>query len=107
MARAGMYTLKKDAGEARQLALAQQNRAKALQHEEDAKRSMALNGLVGASTAEMRTELAERGVPPMSEEQLAEFAQRFDRTVDAIHPGKDRVGIWFKLFREVDDDHSG
>lgn len=108
MQRAGPESLKTGKDEARRKMLEQRAREKALQNEMDAKQQMALNGFVGeAKTEEMRKELTSRGVEPLDESALRSVAKRFTAKVEFIHPGKDKLGVVSKLFKEVDDDASG
>ena len=67
-------------------------------------RAVLLNGFVGAyETSAMKQELAARGVPPFDDDEQKVFAKRIAAKVEHMHPGKDKVGIWFKLFKEVRD----
>ena len=55
-------------------------------------------------TSEMRAELAERGLEPLTDDELTELSATFNKLLEVVEPG---ASTWLPLFKKMDDDDSG
>jgi len=79
-----------------------------LQQEAHAERELLLDGLKGSiSTSEMKAELEAAGVGVPTPQETVELAVWWATRVAEYKPGVHRGVAWLKVFKEVDNDHSG